>query len=172
MNLLKRLFGKNRTVLSKREMSFIESRDSFYLATVGDDGWPYVQHRGGPKGFLKVISSTSIGFADYSGNRQYISVQNIHFSDKACLFLIDYPTQQRLKIWATARISERKDNKELFARLSDPGYDAVIERLMSFEIQAYDWNCPQHITPRYTGEEISLGVKTNDHKIIKYCHLE
>jgi predicted pyridoxine 5'-phosphate oxidase superfamily flavin-nucleotide-binding protein len=152
--------AENDVVLSKHEVSFIESRDSFFMATVGKDSWPYVQHRGGPKGFLKIINSSTFGFADYSGNRQYISVGNIQFNDKVCLFLIDYPTRQRLKIWATATISEIKEAPELFEKLSTPDYDVVIERLITFEVHAFDWNCPQHITPRYTGEEIQHGINT------------
>jgi predicted pyridoxine 5'-phosphate oxidase superfamily flavin-nucleotide-binding protein len=159
-------------VLSEREVSFIESRDNFFMATVGENSWPYVQHRGGPRGFLKIINSSTCGFADYSGNRQYISVGNIQFNEKACLFLIDYPTQQRLKIWATAKISEINEAPELFEKLSIPDYDAVIERLITFEVQTFDWNCPQHIMPRYTGEEIMHGVKANDPKIMKYCRAD
>ena len=159
-------------VLSEREVSFIESRDNFFMATAGENGWPYVQHRGGPRGFLKIINSSTCGFADYSGNRQYISVGNIQFNEKACLFLIDYPTQQRLKIWATAKISEIKEAPELFEKLSIPDYDAVIERLITFEVQAFDWNCPQHIMPRYTGEDIKDGVNANDPKIMKYCRAD
>jgi predicted pyridoxine 5'-phosphate oxidase superfamily flavin-nucleotide-binding protein len=169
MNQLKRLISKGENALSKREVSFIESRDSLFMASVGADGWPYVQHRGGPRGFIKMINSNSFGFADYSGNRQYISVGNIQYSEKVCLILIDYPTQQRLKFWTTAKISDVNENPELFSKLSVPDYDAVIERLMTFKVQAFDWNCPQHITPRYTGEEISRGVNKKDHKISKYC---
>jgi len=172
MNQLKRLISKGENALSKQEVSFIESRDSLFMASVGEDGWPYVQHRGGPRGFIKIINSNSFGFADYSGNRQYISVGNIQYSDKVCLFLIDYPTQQRLKIWATAKISDANEDPDLFSKLSVPDYDAVVERLMTFNIQAFDWNCPQHITPRYTGEEISLGVNKKDYNISKFCRGE
>lgn len=169
MNQLKHLISEGVNALSKREVSFIESRDSIFMASVGADGWPYVQHRGGPRGFIKVINSNSFGFADYSGNRQYISVGNIQYSDKVCIFLIDYPTQQRLKIWATAKISDVNENRDLFSKLNVPDYNAVVERLMIFKVQAFDWNCPQHITPRYTGEEIRLGVNKKDHNILKYC---
>jgi len=172
MNYLTRLISKGENALSKREVSFIESRDSLFMASTGEDGWPYVQHRGGPRGFVKIIASNSFGFADYSGNRQYISVGNIQYSEKVCLILVDYATQQRLKIWATAKISDINENPELFSRLSVPGYDAVIERLMTFIVQAFDWNCPQHITPRYTGEEICLGVNRKDQVISKYCRGE
>lgn len=172
MNYLTRLISKGENALSKREVSFIESRDSLFMASTGEDGWPYVQHRGGPRGFVKIIASNSFGFADYSGNRQYISVGNIQYSEKVCLIFVDYATQQRLKIWATAKISDINEHPELFSRLSVPGYDAVIERLMTFIVQAFDWNCPQHITPRYTGEEICLGVNRKDQVISKYCRGE
>lgn len=144
----------DRYVLSEREASFIQSRDSFYMATVGENGWPYVQFRGGPKGFFKVINETTLGYADFRGNGQYISTGNIHSSNKASLFLIDYPTQQRLKIWATANIIEAEQNAELLQQLEMTDYQGRIERLVLFNVQAYDWNCPQHITPRYTIEEI------------------
>jgi len=172
MTHLERLINAGVNAFSKREVSFIESRDSLFMASVGADGWPYVQHRGGPKGFIRIIDSNSFGFADYSGNRQYISVGNIQYNDKVCLFLIDYPTQQRLKIWATAKISDVDENLDLFSKLNVPGYDAVVERLMTFKVQAFDWNCPQHITPRYTGEEISIGVHKKDYNISKYCRGE
>ena len=172
MNQRERLMSKGENALSKREVLFIESRDSLFMASVGVDGWPYVQHRGGPRGFIKIVNSNSFGFADYSGNRQYMSVGNIRYSDKVCLFLIDYPSQQRLKIWATAKISDVHDNPGLFSKLNVPDYKVDVERLMTFTVQAYDWNCPQHITPRYTGEEISLGVNKKDRTISKYCRGE
>jgi predicted pyridoxine 5'-phosphate oxidase superfamily flavin-nucleotide-binding protein len=157
--------SKGANAFSKQEVSFIESRDSLYMASVGEDGWPYVQHRGGPRGFIKILDSNSLGFADYSGNRQYISVGNIQYSDKVCLFLIDYPTRQRLKIWATAKISDVHENPDLFSKLSVPDYDAVVECLMTFKVQAFDWNCPQHITPRFTDEEIRLGMNRKDYSL-------
>jgi len=144
----------DRYVLTDREISFIQSRDSFYLATVGENGWPYLQFRGGPKGFLKAIDDTSIGYADFRGNGQYISTGNLQASNKASLILMDYPSQQRLKIWVEATIIEAEQNAALMQHLEMAEYKARIERLMLFNIQAYDWNCPQHITPRYTVEEI------------------
>jgi len=145
----------DRYVLTNREIPFIESRDSFYMATVGENGWPYVQFRGGLKGFLKVIDDVTLGYADFRGNRQYISVGNITSSRRISLFLMDYPSQQRLKIWAESEIIDADQHPELLQKLEMPGYNAHIERLIIFRIQAYDWNCPQHITPRYTVEEIA-----------------
>lgn len=144
----------DRYVLTEKEFSFIESRDSFYMATVGENGWPYVQFRGGPKGFLKILDNTTLGVADFRGNRQYISVGNINSSKKASLFLIDYPSKQRLKIWAEAEVLETNEYPELLVKLSVPDYKDVAERLIVFKVQAYDWNCQQYITPRYTEEEI------------------
>ena len=152
----------DRYVLTEQEVSFIASRDSFYMATVGENGWPYVQFRGGPKGFLKILDSTTLGIADFSGNRQYISVGNINSSRKASLFLIDYPSKRRLKIWAEAEVLETNEYPELSAKLSLPDYEEVIERLIVFKVQAYDWNCPQYITPRFTEEEIKQLIDTQD----------
>ena len=144
----------DRYVLTDKEASFIQSRDSFYVATVGENGWPYVQFRGGPKGFLKMIDATTLGYADFRGNGQYISTGNIQASHKAALILMDYPSRQRLKLWVEATIIEAEQDAELMQRLAMPDYKARIERLVIFAVQAYDWNCPQHITPRYTVEEI------------------
>jgi len=156
-------------VLSAREIPFIQSRDSFYMATVGENGWPYMQFRGGPKGFLKVLGSTTLGYADFRGNMQYISTGNINSSRKASLFLMDYPSQKRLKIWAGSEVLEAEQDAELLEKLKMPDYNAPIERLIIFRIQAYDWNCPQHITPRYTTEEISEGVAKSNPDILKSC---
>ncbi len=142
-------------VLTAREMPFIESRDGFYMATVGENGWPYVQFRGGPKGFLKVVDNTTLGYADFRGNMQYISVGNLNATRKAALFLMDYPTQRRLKIWAETEVLDADQNPELRQKLIMPDYKARVERIIVFQVQAYDWNCPQHITPRYTTEEFS-----------------
>ena len=150
----------DRYVLMDKESSFIQSRDSFYMASVGENGWPYVQFRGGPKGFLKVIDDTTLAYADFRGNGQYISTGNIQASRKAALILMDYPSRQRLKIWVEASIIEAEQDAELAQQLTMPDYSARIERLVILAIQAYDWNCPQHITPRYTIDEIkALTVK-------------
>jgi len=143
------------TELSQREIEFIESRDSFYMATVGETGWPYVQFRGGPSGFLKAISSTQLAFADFRGNRQYISTGNLKDTGKAALILMDYPKRMRLKIWADTEIIGRGD-EELRGKLILPEYNAKVERFVLFDVKAYDWNCPQHITPRYTEAEMQI----------------
>lgn len=146
----------DRFELTQNEIPFIESRNSFYVSSVGENGWPYMQHRGGPKGFLKVINKTTLAMADFRGNAQYISTGNFMANNKAMLFLMDYPTQSRLKIWVETQIIEIKDNPTLFETLRDEKYGAKIERLMLFHIKAYDWNCNQHITKRFTVEEIEI----------------
>jgi predicted pyridoxine 5'-phosphate oxidase superfamily flavin-nucleotide-binding protein len=150
---LEQLAGQ-QSELGEREMQFISERDSFYLATVAENGWPYIQHRGGPAGFLHVLDSKTIVFADFGGNSQYLSVGNLAASDKVALILLDYPRQQRVKIWGHARIVEPDDDSALFAALALPNYRAKIERAIVIDIAAWDWNCPQHITPRYTVAEI------------------
>jgi len=132
---------------------FIAERDSFYIATASADGQPYIQHRGGPKGFLKVLDDRTLGFADFAGNRQYISLGNLSENDRAQLFLMDYANRRRIKIWGRARVVE--DDPALVDRLMDPGYKARPERAFVFEVEAWDVNCPQHITPRYTEAEIA-----------------
>lgn len=149
-----------RNELTPAEVQFIEARDSFYQATVGENGWPYLQHRGGPSGFLKVLDARTIGFADYRGNRQYLSVGNLMANDRISLFLMDYPRRRRLKLWGRARIVEEAENPELIAALEDPEYRARIERAIVIHIEAFDWNCPQHITPRFTEAEIRAQVES------------
>jgi len=134
--------GGDQHELTQREIQYIQSRDSFYMATVGENGWPYVQFRGGPKGFLKIMDNTTIGYADFRGNRQYISVGNINSSQKAALILMDYPSQSRLKIWAESEVIYAEDDSELLKDLEVSEYNAHVERLIIFKIQAYDWNCP------------------------------
>jgi hypothetical protein len=140
--------------LTENEIDFISQRDSFYMATTGKNGFPYIQHRGGPKGFIKVLDAKRIGFADFKGNMQYISVGNIAADNKVALIMVDCPAKARLKIYATAEIVELKDGSELHEILNLGEYKFRPERLMILHIEAYDWNCPQHITPRYTLEEI------------------
>ena len=127
--------------------SFIAERDSIYIATSNKDGQPYIQHRGGPKGFLKVLGERTLAFADYSSNKQYISMGNLAENDKAYIFLMDYPNRQRIKIWGTAKVVE--DDTELLAQIMPEGYKARPERVFVFTITAWDVNCPQHIIPRY-----------------------
>ncbi len=142
------------TELSFAEADFIAARDSFYLSTVGENGYPYVQFRGGPKGFLKVLDARTLAYADFRGNLQYISVGNLTRNDKAALILMDYAQRQRLKIYARIEVIEAQDAPELIAQLQDPEYKAQIERAMLLHVEAFDWNCPQHITQRFTLEEI------------------
>lgn len=143
-----------RNSLTPSETAFISNRDSFYISTVGENGFPYIQHRGGPKGFLKVLDEKRLGFIDFKGNMQYISVGNLATNNKVCLFLMDYPAKTRLKIYATTEIIELKENPELCELLNLETYQFRPERMMVFHIEAFDWNCPQHITPRYTLDEI------------------
>jgi predicted pyridoxine 5'-phosphate oxidase superfamily flavin-nucleotide-binding protein len=143
--------------LTDHEMTFIENRDSFYLASIGVKEFPYVQHRGGPKGFLKVLDTKRLGFIDFIGNRQYVSVGNMATNTNVSLIMIDYPSRARLKIFAKAEIVALDDNSELFKTLNLDNYKFRPERMMVFHIEAYDWNCPQHITPRYTTEEIEAA---------------
>ncbi|MFT3936161.1 MAG: pyridoxamine 5'-phosphate oxidase family protein [Chitinophagaceae bacterium] len=144
--------------LTESEIEFIGEGDSFYMASMGANGYPYVQHRGGPKGFLKVLNDKQLGFIDFSGNRQYVSVGNLTTNNKVALIMVDYPTRTRLKIYAKARIVELEDEPELLTRLNLDDYKARPERMMVLDIEAYDWNCPQHITPRYTVEEIEKAI--------------
>lgn len=148
-----------RNELTEPEVQFIEARDSFYQATVGENGWPYVQHRGGPIGFLKVIDSRTIGFADFRGNRQYISVGNINADDRISLILMDYPNRHRLKIWGRARVVHEPDHPEIIAALENPEYRARIERAFLITVEAFEWNCPQHIVPRYTKEQVQTIIE-------------
>lgn len=140
--------------LSPSEIEFIGARDSFYQGTVGENGWPYVQHRGGPPGFLKVLGPRTIGYADFSGNRQYISVGNLDGDDRISLFLMDYPGQRRLKIWGRARLIAEDTEGALVARLESPKYRARVERGVIITVEAFDWNCPKYITPRFTEHEV------------------
>ena len=144
--------GGWRDTITDELAAFIAERDSFYIATASADGQPYIQHRGGPKGFLKVLDERTLGFADFAGNRQYISLGNLSENDRAQLFLMDYANRRRIKIWGRARVVE--DDPALVERLIDRAYKARPERAFVFEIEAWDVNCPQHITPRYTDAEL------------------
>lgn len=130
---------------------FINERDSFYLGTASADGQPYIQHRGGKPGFLKVLDEKMLAFTDFIGNRQYISAGNLSENDKAYIFLMDYPNRRRIKIWGRAKAV---DDPKLMARLTEAGYDGRPEQAIVFEVIAWDVNCPQHITPRYTEAEV------------------
>lgn len=135
--------------LTEREANYLAERDSFYLATVGENGWPYVQHRGGPAGFLKVLDERTLGFADYRGNRQYLSVGNMNANDKVSLIVVDYRKRRRLKLWGKARIVHADENAALVASVSDPAYPAHVERAVIITVEAIEWNCPQHIPVLY-----------------------
>ena len=138
--------------LSLRETAFLQARDSFYMASVSETGWPYVQHRGGSPGFVRVLGESTIGFADFRGNRQYVSVGNLTADDRVSLFFMDYPNRKRLKMLGRARFVGR-DDPDLLAQLVVDGYRATVERGLAIEVEAFDWNCPQHITPRFTESE-------------------
>lgn len=143
---------------TESELAFIAARDSFYMASVSETGWPYVQHRGGPPGFLKVIDSKTLAFADYRGNRQYISTGNFAANDRACLFLVDYPRRARLKIYMRVEKLALDVDPALASLVSDAGCRAKAERIFRLRLEAFDWNCPQHITPRYTEREVDQAV--------------
>jgi predicted pyridoxine 5'-phosphate oxidase superfamily flavin-nucleotide-binding protein len=144
---------------TENEAAFIAERDSFYMATASETGWPYVQHRGGPPGFLKVIDETTLAFADYRGNRQYISVGNLGSDDRAALILMDYAGKARLKIYGHVETVALDRNNGLAALVAVPGYKAKPERILVLHLVAFDWNCPQHITPRFTEIEISQAIQ-------------
>jgi predicted pyridoxine 5'-phosphate oxidase superfamily flavin-nucleotide-binding protein len=146
------------TGLTESEAEFIGSRDSFYMASIGENGFPYIQHRGGPKGFVKVIDAKTLGFIDFSGNKQYITVGNLMTKSNVALIMMDYPQQARLKIYAKAEIIELNERPDLLKALSLENYKARPERMMLLHVEAYDWNCPQHIVPRYTEEEIEEAL--------------
>ena len=147
--------GEERDPLGESEAAFIADRDSFYMATVSETGWPYVQHRGGPKGFLKVLDEHRIAFADFRGNVQYVSVGNLSGNDKVALMLMDYANKTRLKVLGRARIVEAAEDPQLIESLRAPGYRARIERAVVIDVEGFDWNCPQHITARYSEEELA-----------------
>jgi predicted pyridoxine 5'-phosphate oxidase superfamily flavin-nucleotide-binding protein len=161
-----RYYGKSQHVdaapapdaLTAEEISFIGARDSFYLATVSETGWPYIQHRGGPAGFLRVLGPGQLAFADYKGNRQLLSTGNLAVTDRVALFLMDYPQRTRLKILGHARVMAAREHPELVAQLAPPQAGSAVERLCFIDVVAFDWNCPQHIVPRYTAEEIKAVI--------------
>jgi len=142
--------------LSERETDFIGRRDSFYMATVLQNGWPYLQHRGGPPGFLKVLDDRTLAYADFRGNMQLISTGSVAGEDRVALFFMDYPNRQRLKLMAHAEVFDSDERPDLVAKVEDPDYRARIERVFVFRVEAFDWNCPQHITPRFTEAELAV----------------
>jgi uncharacterized protein len=150
---------RQSTRLTADEAAFIAMRDSFYMATISETGWPYVQHRGGPPGFLKVLDETTLGFADFRGNRQYISLGNLAANNRAALILMDYTNRARLKIYARVEARDLAADPELAAKLATPGYRARPERALLLHLEAFDWNCPQHITPRFTEPEVKAAMR-------------
>ena len=146
------------TQFTESEAEFIAARDSFYMATVAENGWPYMQHRGGPAGFLRVLDDTTLGFADFRGNRQYISLGNLAANNRVALFLMDYPHKARLKILGTVEVKDLTSDPVLAERLALPGYRAKPERAMLIHLSAFDWNCQQHITPRFTEAELAPAL--------------
>ena len=155
--------GGWQTVVTPELAEFIAERDSFYLSTATADGQPYIQHRGGPKGFLKVLDEHTLAMADYTGNAQYISLGNLSENNKAFLFLMDYPNRHRVKIWGTAEFVE--NDPELLRRVTDADYKARPERVLLFHVKAWDVNCTQHITPRFTEEEIAPAIQKLEGRI-------
>jgi predicted pyridoxine 5'-phosphate oxidase superfamily flavin-nucleotide-binding protein len=147
-----------RDALTEDEAQFIQSRDSFYMATVTEKGWPYMQHRGGPSGFLRVVRPTQLAFADYKGNRQVLSTGNLAANDRVCLFLMDYPQRTRLKILGHARVEDARKHPELVAELTDPALQRIVERFFFIDVISFDWNCPKYITPRYTAAEVEAAI--------------
>jgi predicted pyridoxine 5'-phosphate oxidase superfamily flavin-nucleotide-binding protein len=144
--------------LTEAEVTFIAARDSFYMASVSETGWPYVQHRGGARGFLRVLDERTLAFPDYRGNRQYISVGNLAANARVALFLMDYPNRRRLKIYATVEIKNLQENPALAEKIAVPSYPAKVERAFVLKIEAFDWNCPQHIVPRFTEAELGPAL--------------
>jgi uncharacterized protein len=141
-----------KTRVTPELTEFLGELDMFYLGTASAPGQPYIQHRGGPPGFLKVLDERTLAFADFGGNRQYITLGNLSENPRAFIFLMDYSNQRRVKLWGTARVVE--DDEELLERLSDPEYPGKVERAVVFTVEAWDINCPQHIQPRYSERQV------------------
>ena len=143
-----------RDTLTDDEIAFIQSRDSFYMASVSESGWPYMQHRGGGAGFLRVLDPNTLAFADYRGNRQMLSTGNLAVNDRVALFLMDYPQRTRLKVLGHARVEDARQRPDLVRQLAAPDIQRAVERVFIIDVVAFDWNCPKYITPRYTVEQI------------------
>ena len=160
--------GATRNTFTPKEKEFIVQRDGFYVASLGESGWPYMQFRGGPTGFLKVLDDKVLAFADFRGNGQFISAGNIHATGKSVLFLMDYAERKRLKIWAQGAVLHASDHPDLLAQVVAKDYKAKVERIFKFTLEAFDWNCPQHITQRYTLDEIKQAAKL-DPDLLRSC---
>lgn len=153
-----RMAGKRADRFTEDEAAFIAERDSIYLASVSESGWPYVQHRGGPPGFIALLDDRTLAFADFRGNRQYISTGNITAEPRVCLFMMDYARRARLKVYARAEVLALDADHALTARFTASPYRVRLERIFRFHLEAYDWNCPQHINPRYTGADVAEAL--------------
>lgn len=151
--------GATRDALTEDEAQFIQARDSFYMSTVSESGWPYLQHRGGKPGFLRVANPKTLVFADYKGNRQMLSTGNLAANDRVCLFLMDYPQRTRLKILGHARIEDARQHPELVAQFATPDVQRIVERVFLVDVVSFNWNCPKYITPRYTVAELEALVE-------------
>ena len=149
-----------RDPLGQAEAEFIAARDSFYLGSISESGWPYIQHRGGPQGFLRVVNETTLAFADYKGNRQLLTTGNVSVNDRVALFLMDYKNRARLKVLGHARVEDARVHPELTAQITDPKMRSAVERLVFIDVVSFDWNCPKYITPRYSTEEVNELVGT------------
>ena len=141
--------------LTSREAGFIAQRDGFYIGTTNQDGWPYIQFRGGEPGFLKVLDDRTVAFADLRGNRQFLTTGNLRHDSRVSLFLMDYANRRRLKIFGRAAVIDRRDDPERIAALADAATEAIAERALIITVEAFDWNCPQHIPRRFTLDEIA-----------------
>ncbi|WP_018153062.1 pyridoxamine 5'-phosphate oxidase family protein [Leeia oryzae] len=151
---LVRQLDANPQALRETEVDFIAARDCFFQASVNEAGWPYVQHRGGPAGFLKVLDAHTLAYADFSGNRQYLSRDNLQHNDRISMILIDFAHRRRLKLMGHATLIQAEEAPGLMTQLATPGYRARIERAVVIRVVAWDWNCPQHLTPRFTEAEV------------------
>jgi len=147
-----------RDALTEDETVFIQARDSFYMATITENGWSYVQHRGGKPGFLRVLGPHTLAFPDYKGNHQLVSTGNIATNDRVALFLMDYPQRTRLKILGHAHVEDARQHTELVAQIAEKEVHRIVERLFFIEVVSFDWNCPKYITPRYTAAEVEEAV--------------
>jgi predicted pyridoxine 5'-phosphate oxidase superfamily flavin-nucleotide-binding protein len=161
-----------RDALGDDELQMIQSRDSFYLATLSETGWPYIQHRGGRPGFLYVVNPTRLAFADYKGNRKLLSTGNLGVNDRVCLFLMDYRQRTRLKILGRARIEDARKHPELVTQLAEPEMRRFVERAFLIDVVSFDWNCPKYITPRYTTAEVDQVVAPLKRRIAELERLQ
>lgn len=161
-----RFFGRAQSLppavaddlLGAQEVEFIAARDSFYLASVSETGWPYLQHRGGAPGFVQLAGANELIFADYKGNRQMLTTGNLAANDRVCLFFMDYPQRQRLKILGHAEALDAREHPDLLERHADPSAHRLVERFLRIRVVGYDWNCPKYITPRYTAAEVEAAT--------------